>query len=125
LGKLLPSARFILPGAVFHRDGLPVIEPLPMLNKPEWQLYLFCNKNLIIKLNFPQKNRAEHGAGCTEEKQTLLSKKKKKSLILTELGMILCRNPIIDKGPVYDTKNLYYFSNGYSSDLFFSDISSV
>jgi hypothetical protein len=29
----------------------------------------------MIKLNFPEKNRAEHGAGISEEKQTLLSKK--------------------------------------------------
>jgi hypothetical protein len=30
------------------------------------------------KLNFPQKNRAEHGAFISEEKQTLLSKRKEK-----------------------------------------------
>jgi hypothetical protein len=48
-----------------------------MLNKPAnlrgWQFYLFCDKNLRIKLNFRQKNRAEHGAVISEEKQTLLS----------------------------------------------------
>jgi len=32
----------------------------------------------MIKLNFPQKNRAEHGAGISEEKQTLLSKRRVK-----------------------------------------------
>jgi hypothetical protein len=32
----------------------------------------------MIKLNFPQKNRAEHGAGISEEKQTLLSKRREK-----------------------------------------------
>jgi len=31
-------------------------------------------KNLMIKLNFQQKNRAEHGAAISEEKQTLLCK---------------------------------------------------
>jgi len=49
-----------------------------MINKPGWQLYLFCDKNLILKLNFPQKNRAEHGAGISEEKQILLSKRRDK-----------------------------------------------
>jgi hypothetical protein len=73
--KLTPPARFILPGAVFHRDRLPLIEPKALLNKRGWQLYLFCNKNLMIKLNFLQKNRAEHGTGISEEKQTLLSKR--------------------------------------------------
>jgi hypothetical protein len=32
----------------------------------------------MIKLNFPQKNRAEHGAVISEEKQTLLSKRREK-----------------------------------------------
>jgi hypothetical protein len=32
----------------------------------------------MIKLNFPQKNRAEHGAVKSEEKQTLLSKRREK-----------------------------------------------
>jgi len=32
----------------------------------------------MIKFNFPQKNRAEHGAVISEEKQTLLSKKREK-----------------------------------------------
>jgi hypothetical protein len=32
----------------------------------------------MIKLNFPQKNRAEHGAGISEEKQTLLFKRREK-----------------------------------------------
>jgi hypothetical protein len=32
----------------------------------------------MIKLNFPQKNRAEHGAGISEEKQTLLSERREK-----------------------------------------------
>jgi hypothetical protein len=32
----------------------------------------------MIKLNFQQKNRAEHGAGITKEKQTLLSKRREK-----------------------------------------------
>jgi hypothetical protein len=32
----------------------------------------------MIKLNFPQKNRAEHGAVQSEEAQTLLSKKREK-----------------------------------------------
>jgi hypothetical protein len=32
----------------------------------------------MIKLNFPQKNRAENGAGITKEKQTLLSKRREK-----------------------------------------------
>jgi hypothetical protein len=32
----------------------------------------------MIKLNFPQKNRAEHGANITKEKQTLLSKRREK-----------------------------------------------
>ena len=49
-----------------------------MLNKPGWQLYLFCTKNLMIKLNLSQKNRAEHGAGISKEKQTLLSKRREK-----------------------------------------------
>jgi hypothetical protein len=49
-----------------------------MLNKRGCQLYLFCTKNLKIKLNFPQKNRAEHGAGISKEKQTLLSKRREK-----------------------------------------------
>jgi hypothetical protein len=30
----------------------------------------------MIKLNFLQKNRAEHGAVVSEEKQTLLSKRR-------------------------------------------------
>ena len=49
-----------------------------MLNKPEWQLYLFCDKSLMIKLNFLQKNSAEHGAVISEEKQPLLSKRREK-----------------------------------------------
>jgi hypothetical protein len=32
----------------------------------------------MVKLNFPQKNRAEHGAGISEKKQNLLSKRSKK-----------------------------------------------
>jgi hypothetical protein len=32
----------------------------------------------MINLNFQQKNRAEHGAGITKEKQTLLSKWREK-----------------------------------------------
>ena len=32
----------------------------------------------MIKLNFPQKNRAEQGAVISEEKQTLLSKRREK-----------------------------------------------
>jgi hypothetical protein len=32
----------------------------------------------MIKLNFQQKNRAEHGAGISEEKQILLSKSREK-----------------------------------------------
>jgi hypothetical protein len=32
----------------------------------------------MIKLNFRQKNRAEHGTGISEEEQTLLSKKREK-----------------------------------------------
>jgi hypothetical protein len=32
----------------------------------------------MIKLNFPQKNRAEHGTGISEEKQTLLSERREK-----------------------------------------------
>jgi hypothetical protein len=32
----------------------------------------------MIKLNFPQKNRAKHGAGISKEKQTLLSKRREK-----------------------------------------------
>ncbi len=32
----------------------------------------------MIKLNFRQKNRAEHGTGISEEAQTLLSKKREK-----------------------------------------------
>jgi len=32
----------------------------------------------MIKLNFPQKNRAEHGAVISEEKQPLLSKRREK-----------------------------------------------
>lgn len=44
-----------------------------MLNKPGWQIYLFCDKNLMIKLNFRQKNRSEHEAVISEEKQTMLS----------------------------------------------------
>jgi hypothetical protein len=41
-------------------------------------LSFFAILNLIIKLNFPQKNRAEHGAVISEEKQTLLSKRREK-----------------------------------------------
>jgi hypothetical protein len=40
-------------------------------------------KNLMIKLNSQQKNRAEHGAGITLEKQTLLSKRKEKNSVCT------------------------------------------
>jgi hypothetical protein len=32
----------------------------------------------MIKLNFPKKNRAEHGAGISEEKQNLLSERREK-----------------------------------------------
>jgi len=32
----------------------------------------------MIKFNLPQKNRAEHGAGISEKKWTLLSKRKEK-----------------------------------------------
>jgi len=32
----------------------------------------------MIKLNSPQKNRAEHGAGISEDKQTQLSKRREK-----------------------------------------------
>jgi hypothetical protein len=32
----------------------------------------------MIKLNFPQKNRAEHEAVITKEKQNLLSKRREK-----------------------------------------------
>jgi hypothetical protein len=32
----------------------------------------------MIKINFQQKNRAEHGAIISEEKQTLLSKRREK-----------------------------------------------
>jgi hypothetical protein len=32
----------------------------------------------MIKLNFGQKNKAEHGAVISEEKQTLLSKRREK-----------------------------------------------
>ena len=66
-----------------------------MLNKPGWQLYLFCDKNLMIKLNSWQKNRAEHGAGISEEKQALLSKRKEKiqsALIKARFYIELTRN---------------------------------
>ena len=72
-----PAARFILPGAVFYRYGLPAIEPQVMLNKPGRQFQLFCSVNFMIKLNLLQKTRAEHGADRTEGVQTLLSKKEK------------------------------------------------
>ncbi len=54
------SARYILLGAVFHRDGLPLIEPQVLLNKPVF--YLFCDTESHDKIKFPAKNRTEHGA---------------------------------------------------------------
>jgi hypothetical protein len=32
----------------------------------------------MISLKFPEKNRAEHGAGTSKEKMTLLSKRREK-----------------------------------------------
>jgi hypothetical protein len=50
-----------------------------MLNKPGWQLYLFCNTEFHdIYSTICKKNRAEHGAGITKEKQILLSKRREK-----------------------------------------------
>ena len=37
----------------------------------------------MIKLNFPQKNRAEHGAGISEKETEFAFKKEKKTSVLT------------------------------------------
>jgi hypothetical protein len=64
--------RFILPGAVFHRDGLPVIEPLAILDKPEWQLYLFCNTESHDKIKFLAKKKGRT-RGWNKQRETDLA----------------------------------------------------
>jgi hypothetical protein len=47
----------------------------------------------MIKLNFPQNNRAEHGAVISEEKQTLLSKRREK------ISLNFAKQDFISKSP--------------------------
>ena len=86
------SARYILLGAVFHRDGLPLIEPQVLLNKPVF--YLFCDTESHDKIKFPAKKQ-DRTRG--EEKQTLLSKRREKlrsklcqARFHIQLTLILC-----------------------------------
>ena len=62
----------------------------PIKQNPGGSSIFFAILNLIIKLNFTQKNRAEHGTVISEEKQILLSKRREKiSLNLAKQDFIL------------------------------------
>jgi len=67
--KILPSARFSLPAAVFHREGRSGNSTTGPVKQTRVADLSFLHFLMLGELfNFRRKNRAEHGTGISQER---------------------------------------------------------